>query len=85
MNDLISRKDVLERLKYEMKYGSIIDQCGLEIAYDIVEVLPPFVEPKQERLCNLCESYLIYKEGCYCNHHSIFVQPDFWCKDFESH
>lgn len=47
MNDLISRKDVLEKLKYEMKYGAIIDQCGLEIAYDIVEVLPP-TEPEQK-------------------------------------
>ena len=40
MSDLIKREEVLKKLNYEMKYGAIIDQCGLDTAYDIIENIP---------------------------------------------
>ena len=40
MNDLISRQKALDGLKYEMQYGAVIDQCGLDTAYDIIENIP---------------------------------------------
>lgn len=40
MSDLISREEVFKKLNYEMKYGAVIDQCGLDTAYDIIENLP---------------------------------------------
>lgn len=46
MNDLISREKALDGLKYEMKYGAVIDQCGLDTAYDIIENIPS-AEPER--------------------------------------
>lgn len=46
MSDLIKREEVLKKLNYEMKYGAIIDQCGLDTAYDIVKNIPS-AEPKE--------------------------------------
>ena len=40
MSDLIDRLKALDELKYEMKYGAVIDQCGLDTAYDIIKDLP---------------------------------------------
>lgn len=40
MSDLIRREEVLKKLNYEMKYGAVIDQCGLDTAYDIIENIP---------------------------------------------
>ena len=40
MSDLIDRRKALDELKYEMKYGAVIDQCGLDTAYDIIKDLP---------------------------------------------
>ena len=40
MSDLIDRMKALDELKYEMKYGAVIDQCGLDTAYDIIKDLP---------------------------------------------
>lgn len=40
MSDLISRQKALDELKYEIKYGAVIDQCGLDTAYDIIKDLP---------------------------------------------
>lgn len=40
MGDLIERQKVLDELKYEIKYGAVIDQCGLDTAYDIIKDLP---------------------------------------------
>lgn len=37
MSDLIERQKALDELKYEIKYGAVIDQCGLDTAYDIIE------------------------------------------------
>lgn len=46
MSDLINREEVLKKLDYEMKYGAVIDQCGLDTAYDIIENIPS-TEPKE--------------------------------------
>ena len=40
MGDLIERQKALDELKHEMKYGAVIDQCGLDTAYDIIKDLP---------------------------------------------
>ena len=40
MSDIISREKALDGLNYEMKYGAVIDQCGLDTAYDIIENIP---------------------------------------------
>ena len=40
MSDLINREEVLKKLNHEMKYGAVIDQCGLDTAYDIIENIP---------------------------------------------
>lgn len=40
MSDLIKREEVLKKLNYEMKYGTEIDRCGLDTAYDIIENIP---------------------------------------------
>ena len=45
MSDLIDRQKALNELKYEMKYGAVIDGCGLDTAYDIIKDLP-FAEPE---------------------------------------
>lgn len=45
MSDLISREKALDGLNHEMKYGAVIDQCGLDTAYDIIENIPS-AEPK---------------------------------------
>ena len=47
MSDLIDRMRALDELKYEMKYGAVIDQCGLDTAYDIIKDLPS-AEPEQK-------------------------------------
>ena len=47
MSDLISRQKALDGLKYEMKYGAVIDQCGLDTAYDIIEDIPS-AEPERK-------------------------------------
>lgn len=46
MSDLIKREEVLKKLNYEMKYGAVIDQCGLDTAYDIIENTPS-ANPKE--------------------------------------
>lgn len=46
MSDLIDRQKALDGLKYEMKYGAVIDQCGLDTAYDIIENIPS-AEPER--------------------------------------
>ena len=40
MSDLIDRNDALKAISYEIKYGTVIDHCGLDVAYDIIEELP---------------------------------------------
>ena len=48
MSDLIDRQKALDGLKYEMKYGAVIDQCGLDTAYDIIENMPS-AEPEPKK------------------------------------
>lgn len=47
MSDLIDRRKALDGLEYEMKYGAVIDRCGLDTAYDIIENLPS-AEPERK-------------------------------------
>ena len=48
MDDLIDRQKALDELKYEIKYGAVIDQCGLDTAYDIIKDLPS-AEPERKK------------------------------------
>lgn len=45
--DLISRQAALDALNHELRCGAVINQCGLEMAYEVIEGLPP-AEPKRE-------------------------------------
>lgn len=47
MSDLIDRQKALDALKYEMKYGAVIDGCGLDTAYDVIENLSS-AEPERK-------------------------------------
>ena len=43
MSDFIDKQIAL----YEMKYGAVVDQCGLDTAYDIIKNTPP-IEPERK-------------------------------------
>ena len=60
MSDLIDRQKALDELKYEMKYGAIIDQCGIDTAYDIIKDLPP-AELEQTAKVKTVEKPNVYK------------------------
>lgn len=47
MDELISRQAALDALNHELRCGTVINQCGLEMAYEVIEGLPP-AEPKRE-------------------------------------
>lgn len=47
MSDIIERQKALDGLKYEMEYGAVIDQCGLDTAYDIIKDLPSAEIPER--------------------------------------
>ena len=61
MSDFINREEVLKKLNYEMKYGAVIDQCGLETAYDIVGNLSSI---KIDRNRNFLEIIVEYPKIC---------------------
>ena len=39
-SDLINRQAALDALNHELRCGAVIDQCGLEMAYEVIEGLP---------------------------------------------
>ena len=55
MSDFIDRQTALDGLKHEMKYGAVIDQCGLDTAYDIIENIPSVEPNNQVHLCDFCK------------------------------
>ena len=45
--DCISRQAAIDAITHELRCGSVMDQCGLETAYDIINELPPVTpQPK---------------------------------------
>lgn len=40
-DDTISRQMAIDAINHELRCGAVIDQCGLETAYEIIEELPP--------------------------------------------
>ena len=48
MSDLIDRRKALDGLEYEMKYGAVMDGCGLDTAYDIIKDMPS-AEPERKK------------------------------------
>ena len=40
MNDTIYRQAAIDTINHELRCGAVIDQCGLETAYDLIEELP---------------------------------------------
>ena len=40
MSDLISRQAAMDALNNELRCGAVINQCGLEMAYEVIEGLP---------------------------------------------
>lgn len=53
MSDLIDRQKALNELKYEMKYGAVIDGCGLDTAYDIIKDLPSAESERTAKVENI--------------------------------
>lgn len=39
--DAISRQAAMDALNHELRCGAVINQCGLEVAYEVIEGLPP--------------------------------------------
>lgn len=48
MGDLISRQAAVDVINYELKYGAVVDQCGLKTAYDLIEALPS-AQPERKK------------------------------------
>ena len=71
MSDLIKREEVLKKLNYEMKYGAVIDQCGLDTAYDIIENIPS-VELK-ERTAKVVSDDVIITVNGYRYHYDEYL------------
>ena len=80
MSDLIDRTKALDELKYEMKYGAVIDQCGLDTAYDIIKDLP-FVELEQTAKVETVEKPNVYKcsECGQYFHSTAWGSPVLYC------
>lgn len=55
MGELISRQVAFDALNYELRCGAVINLCGLEVAYEIIEDLPS-AEPQIIR-CKDCKHY----------------------------
>lgn len=47
-DDVISRQAAIDAITHELMCGAVMDQCGLETAYDLIKELPP-VTPQQKR------------------------------------
>lgn len=80
MSDLIDRMKALDELKYEMKYGAVIDQCGLDTAYDIIKDLPS-VELEQTAKVETVEKPNVYKcsECGQYFHSTAWGSPVLYC------
>ena len=55
MDDTISRQAAMDALNHELRCGAVINQCGLEAAYEVIEGLPS-AEPQIIR-CKDCKHY----------------------------
>ena len=55
MDDTISRQAAMDALNHELRCGAVINQCGLEMAYEVIEGLPS-AEPQIIR-CKDCKHY----------------------------
>ena len=40
MDDLISKQAAIDALNHELRCGAVINQCGLEMAYEVIDGLP---------------------------------------------
>jgi len=45
--DCVSRQAAIDAITHELRCGSVMDQCGLETAYDLIKELPS-VEPERK-------------------------------------
>ena len=71
MSDIIKREEVLKKLNYEMKYGAIIDQCGLDTAYDIIENIPS--AELKERTAKVVSDDVIITVNGYRYHYEEYL------------
>ena len=71
MSDLIRREEVLKKLNYEMKYGAVIDQCGLDTAYDIIENIPS--AELKERTAKVVSDDVIITVNGYRYHYEEYL------------
>ena len=71
MSDLIKREEVLKKLNYEMKYGAVIDQCGLDTAYDIIENIPS--AELKERTAKVVSDDIIITVNGYRYHYDEYL------------
>ena len=46
--DCISRQAAIDAITHELRCGAVVDQCGLETAYDLIKELPS-VEPERKK------------------------------------
>ena len=53
--DCISRQSAIDALNHELRCGAVINQCGLEMAYEVIEGLPS-TEPQIIR-CKDCKNW----------------------------
>ena len=77
MDDLISRQAAIDALNHELRCGAVINQCGLEVAYEVIEDLPP-AQPKRGRwvlvcdnngmhfICDKCGAWRYHQEQNFC-------------------
>ena len=66
--DLIDRQAAIDALNHELRCGAVINQCGLEMAYEVIEGLPSAESKKGKWIktarwgrvyyCDQCRNYL---------------------------
>lgn len=52
MDDLIRRQQAIDALNHELRCGAVINQCGLEMAYEVIEGLPSAQPKRGKWQCN---------------------------------
>lgn len=87
MNDFISKQEALNGLKYEMTHGAVIDQCGLDTAYDIIENIPSI---ESERTAKVMPDDVIITVNGYRYHYEEYFcnackKKVFSCDSYCSH
>ena len=50
--DYISRNAAIDAITHELSCGAVVDQCGLETAYDLIKELPPVELERKSRPCD---------------------------------